>query len=120
MLFRRKENKYDAGQYGEQTIYYAHNGNIVGEFTIEHTYSFERQSYIRYIKNLCIYTEYRGQGYGNLMIAEMASMVKNTPYPLALDVWDDNYRAIHLYEKYGFVKTGTSGYIGAYYMILTN
>ena len=114
MLIRYKENKYEAGWYGEETIYYAHDNVIVGQFCIE------RRDNTRYISNLRICEEYRGKGYGNGMIAEMAAMVKNTPYPIALDVWDDNYRAIHLYEKYGFVKTDISHYIGAYYMILTN
>ena len=95
MLFRNrnKTSKWDE----DRIIYFAYNNKTMGEFTIM------RDGDERYIYNLEIYEEYRNQGYGNLMIAEIVELYNNTPYPLTLAVAIDNSKALHLYKKYGFV-----------------
>ncbi len=48
-----------------------------------------------------------GLGLGTLMLQEIFKLVKQTEFEqLELTVFEDNIRAIHLYEKVGFVKTG--------------
>ena len=97
MLFKDKNKRY-AGESGEQFIYFAYNGKIIGQFTLENSDGTER-----YVYDLEIYEEYRNQGYGNLMIAEMVEKYgsyKNIS--LTLGVLIDNLPALHLYQKYGF------------------
>ena len=48
-----------------------------------------------------------GLGLGTLMLQEMFKIVKQTTFEqLELTVFADNFRAIRLYEKVGFVKVG--------------
>ena len=95
MLFKDKE-KYEAGREGEQYVYFYCNGKVRGQFTI---------ALDRYVYDLEIYEEYRGQGYGNLMIKEMVErFTDDSQRPLWLAVKDKNAPAVHLYNKYGFVN----------------
>ena len=94
MLFKDRE-KYDASCRREQYIYFYYDGKIRGQFTIAAD---------RYVYDLEIYEEYRGQGYGNLMIKEMVDRFSNdVKRPLWWAVEDKNAPAVHLYKKYGFV-----------------
>ena len=101
MLFRHPESKEDAAYYESQIIYFAHDGKIRGQFEI--TRDLEN---CRLISDLKIYEQYRGQGYGNLMIADIVQMYDTIKIPLALCVLVDNAPALHLYQKYGFKITG--------------
>lgn len=48
-----------------------------------------------------------GLGLGTVMLQEILEIVKQTAFEqLELSVFADNLRAIHLYEKMGFVKVG--------------
>ena len=48
-----------------------------------------------------------GLGLGTIMMQEILKIVKKSPFEqLELTVFADNVRAIRLYEKVGFVKTG--------------
>ena len=99
MLFKDRDKEY-AGYACEQTVYFAHNGKIRGQFVIQNSDDKER-----YVYNLEIYEEYRNQGYGNLMIAEMVEKYGNyNNISLTLRVLIDNLPALHLYQKYGFKK----------------
>jgi ribosomal protein S18 acetylase RimI-like enzyme len=93
MLFKDKE-KHDAGRREEQYIYFYYKGKIRGQFTLAAD---------RYVYDLEIYEQYRGQGYGNIMIREMVERFTNDAQrPLWLAVEDKNAPAVHLYNKYGF------------------
>ena len=51
---------------------------------------------------------YRGIGLGTEMMRILLEKAKEAGYRMViLDVYADNLRAIHLYEKFGFVKAGT-------------
>ena len=99
MLFKNRNKKYAGGAY-EQIVYFAHKGKIRGEFVIQNSDNTER-----YVCDLQIYEEYRNQGYGNLMIAEMINKYGNYNIPLTLAVLVENLPALHLYQKYGFIIT---------------
>ena len=99
MLFKDRDKEYASGAY-EQIIYFAHKGKIRGKFVIQNSNNTER-----YIYDLQIYEEYRNQGYGNLMIAEMINKYGNYNIPLTLAVLAENLPALHLYQKYGFTIT---------------
>lgn len=90
----KSRHKIEAGDYGSNYVYFYDKDNQPkGEFTIED----------RYIFDLRIYEEYRGQGYGNQMIKEITELYYNKPiFPLTLGVLKSNKVALHLYLKYGF------------------
>ena len=48
---------------------------------------------------ICILNEYRGLGYGNMILKHITSLNYR---PLWLSVDSDNQRAQHLYKKFGF------------------
>lgn len=97
MLFKDRDKEYASGTH-EQIIYFAYKGKIRGKFVIQNLYNKKR-----YIYDLEIYDEYRNQGYGNLMIAEIVEKYGNyNNIPLTLGVLIDNLPALHLYQKYGF------------------
>lgn len=100
MLFK-DQDKERAGNEMEQIVYYVNPNNIiVGSFVINS---------LGFISDLRIEEEYRGQGYGNKMIAEMVERFgKNRQ--LTLMVLPNNIRAQHLYFKYGFIKTEETEY----------
>jgi len=51
---------------------------------------------------------YRDIGLGSVMMKLLFENAKEAGYRIViLDVYADNLRAIHLYEKFGFVKAGT-------------
>ena len=99
MLFKDRDKEYASGTH-EQIIYFAYKGKIRGKFVIQNLYNKKR-----YIYDFEIYDEYRNQGYGYLMIAEMINKYGNYNIPLTLAVLAENLPALHLYEKYGFTIT---------------
>lgn len=99
MLFKDRDKEYASGSY-EQIVYFAHEGVIRGKFVIYNSHNTER-----YICDLVIHEEYRNQGYGNLMVAEMVEKYGNKQIPLTLRVLANNLPALHLYQKYGFKIT---------------
>ena len=100
MLFK-DQDKLRAGEEMEQIVYYINpNNTIVGSFVINS---------LGFISDLRIEEEYRGQGYGSKMIAEMVERFGKNKQ-LTLMVLPDNTRAQHLYFKYGFVKVEETEY----------
>ena len=98
MLIRSRKMK-GPNKFREQWIFFSHGGQVRGQFLID----FEN-----YVSSLEIYPQYRGQGYGNLMIKEMTERFgHNLRYPLCLKVAVSNSIARHLYEKNGFCYTET-------------
>jgi ribosomal-protein-alanine N-acetyltransferase len=112
MLFKDRD-KESAGFYDEQYVYFYCDGQIRGQFSINSQ---------RYVWNLEIYEQFRNQGYGNLMIKEMVERFSSDICrPLNLRVLNDNYKARHLYEKYGFqYLTSNDNYATAMIFIKTN
>lgn len=82
------------------------DGNLVGNVGVtrvqEHVKYRHRANFgISLQKKVC------GLGLGTLMLQEILKLVKQTEFEqLELTVFADNLRAIRLYEKSGFVKTG--------------
>jgi putative acetyltransferase len=58
---------------------------------------------------MAVYDDYRDQGIGTALMAAAMDMADNwlNLKRVELDVYVDNKRAIHLYEKFGFVIEGT-------------
>lgn len=54
-----------------------------------------------YLSNLAIYPEYRGKGFGSMMM--QTEFLKAGNLKVVLDVDKDNSEAISLYEKLGFI-----------------
>ena len=101
MLFKSRDKERAASEM-EQIVYYANPcGIIVGSFIINSE---------GYVSDLSIKKKYRGQGYGNRMIAEMVEQFGNRNKPLHLMVLPENTRAQHLYQKYGFTITKKAKY----------
>ena len=62
---------------------------------------------ISQIMNVAVDTEYRGKGYGNLLIEEFIREAKSRNLDtMSLEVRVSNEPAIKLYEKYGFEVQG--------------
>lgn len=94
--------KHYSCEENEEIIYFVYKRKIRGEFI----------NLGDFIWNLKIYEKYRGQGYGNKLIAEMV-----TKFPfLKLMVKTDNTVALHLYQKYGFKITDKYDFMNAYEM----
>ena len=76
------------------THYFMYEGKYIGSFIIN-----EDSDGVG-IWNLCIKEEYRGQGYGKLMMLEI--LMRFGHKPLYLFVYKDNEVALNLYESVGF------------------
>jgi L-phenylalanine/L-methionine N-acetyltransferase len=81
------------------------NGNAVGMFKlIPLTY---RTSHITYLGGLAVHPAFAGKGCGLTMLKEIMAYAKQQHFlRVELSVASINERAIHLYEKAGFVKEG--------------
>ncbi len=69
-----------------------------GDFVVDH-----ENKEIRLCR-LIVHCDYRGQGYGRLLVEGICSKAKETQlnYRISLNVLDDNVAAIALYSKCGF------------------
>ena len=75
---------------------------------------------------MSVHDDFQNRGVGSALMAAMVDLADNWLglRRIELEVWTDNLAAIHLYEKYGFVKEGTArrfakrdgGYVDAFYM----
>lgn len=60
-----------------------------------------------HITNIAVKKEYRGKGYGKLLLSELISLAKlNGVNSMTLEVSVNNHRARNLYESFGFVPSG--------------
>ena len=102
-----------------------YSGKVVGLCDI---YKKRENSEISHIGvlGISIIKEYRNKGIGTLMMRKAIELAKNHFDILVLDVFETNIRAIHLYEKLGFIKFAylpegikrNGKYIGVYSMYL--
>ena len=83
------------------------DGQIVGELNCK---GFARRA-LRHVTvmGMSVKKECRGQGVGDLLMQRMVEWAKNSNVirRVELYVFSTNSRAIHLYEKHGFVIEGT-------------
>ena len=63
--------------------------------------SFIKDSNLTYINKLVVHPDYQNQGYGSLLLKNCLNMFNNK---FKLNVESNNYKAIHLYHKFGFIK----------------
>jgi len=58
---------------------------------------------------MAVHDDYQGRGVGSALLAAMIDLADNWLglRRIELEVWADNVRAIHLYEKFGFEREGT-------------
>jgi ribosomal protein S18 acetylase RimI-like enzyme len=84
-------------QNGGRFIILELNGNIIGTSWLTHDY---RRSYIHHF---CIHPEEQGKGYANVLMDETMISLKSIGYQVKLEVHRENFKAISLYKKYGFI-----------------
>lgn len=61
-----------------------------------------------HVTNIAVHPEYRGFGYGNLIMRDMINCAKNAKMSsMTLEVRVGNTAAINLYKKFGFVGVAT-------------
>ena len=81
------------------------NGRIVGCASLSR---FPRRMNHRGDFSISVLKEYWNRGIGNRLLCEILALAKQYSFEvIELQVRSDNLSAIHLYEKYGFIKIGT-------------
>lgn len=61
-----------------------------------------------HITNIAVHPEYRGCGFGNIIVEDMIKCCKNAEITaMTLEVRVGNEAAVNLYKKYGFVAVAT-------------
>ena len=61
-----------------------------------------------HITNIAVHPEYRGCGFGNIIVEDMINCCKNAEISaMTLEVRVGNEAAVNLYKKYGFVSVAT-------------
>lgn len=63
--------------------------------------------------------KYRGHGLGTGIVKHVTAAGLGTGLPVRLEVWADNDRAVHVYEKAGYVLEGTSEREGRALKVMT-
>jgi ribosomal-protein-alanine N-acetyltransferase len=74
-------------------------GKIMGHAVVWHVYE------EFHIATIAIAPEYQRQGWGKYFLESLLDLATDAEYAL-LEVRPSNYSAIHIYEKFGFVKVG--------------
>jgi ribosomal-protein-alanine N-acetyltransferase len=72
---------------------------VIGHAVVWHVYE------EFHIATIAIAPEYQGQGWGKYFLKSLLELATEAVYAL-LEVRPSNYSAIHIYEKFGFVKVG--------------
>ncbi|MEF9933852.1 MAG: ribosomal protein S18-alanine N-acetyltransferase [Clostridium sp.] len=61
-----------------------------------------------HITNIAVHPDYRGRGYGNIIVEDMMKIAKESNMSaMTLEVRVSNTPAVNLYKKYGFVGVAT-------------
>ncbi|MDP8011590.1 MAG: GNAT family N-acetyltransferase [Thermoplasmata archaeon] len=101
------------------------SGKVIGLCDIHKKRENSELSHIG-ILGISIIKDYRNKGIGTMMMKYAIELARNHFDILILDVFETNNRAIHLYEKLGFIKFAyiqkgikrNGKYIGVYSMYL--
>jgi putative acetyltransferase len=100
------------------------DGRVVGNLGL----SIERAARRRHVgrMGMAVHGDFHNRGVGNALMVAMIELADQWLglERVELEVYTDNLAAIHLYEKFGFLKEGTArmcvrragAYIDAYYM----
>lgn len=89
-------------QNGGKLIVLEKEKKIIGTVWLTHD---SRRSYMHHFG---VHPEYQGKGYGNVLMDETVKFLREKNYQVKLEVHKDNYKALNLYRKYGFIDF--SGY----------
>ena len=82
-----------------------HNGAIIANGSIN---SLSGRMSHRAELGISVRKDYWGKGVGSKLMGALISFAETAGFDLlSLEVRSDNYRAIHLYEKFGFTKIAT-------------
>lgn len=94
--------KYMKWEFFKKILFFLKINNVIGKIS-EGEY---------YISNIAVYPQYRGKGYGSAFIAFIEKKIRhNGIRRLVLDVEKENYRAVKIYQRLGFVVTKQSSVI---------
>lgn len=58
------------------------------------------------VLNICIDPQHQGRGLGSLLLANILKQLPDATEVIYLEVRVSNFRAIHLYQNYGFKEVG--------------
>jgi [ribosomal protein S18]-alanine N-acetyltransferase len=58
------------------------------------------------VLNICIDPQHQGRGLGSLLLANLLKQLPDATEVIYLEVRVSNFRAIHLYQNYGFKEVG--------------
>ena len=94
-------------------LYTGREGVFIPEFSLSIYYQGEFAGFIMVnifsevytISEILILKKYQGKGLGKLLLNESLRRMKNREIPFVqLSVSQKNYKAYHMYEKFGFTK----------------
>jgi putative acetyltransferase len=83
------------------------NGRVVGQLGLQVVQNPRRRDVGTF--GMAVHDDFQGQGVGSALMAAMLDLTDNWLglRRIEMEVWADNARAIHLYEKFGFAIEGT-------------
>ena len=104
-LDRRRKSLEDLGP-DDYYLVAEVDGRVVGTLSLR-----RRKDRLAHVAGLgmAVHDDYQNQGIGAALVAAAIDLADNwlNLKRVELDVYTDNARAIHLYEKFGFVTEGT-------------
>ena len=81
------------------------NDLLIGTIAVRNISKSDDTDKIAELKRMYILKEYQGKGYGRLLLDTVIKYSKENNYDkIYLDSRMENYAAVHLYRKYGFVE----------------
>jgi putative acetyltransferase len=100
------------------------DGRVVGNLGLDVNHAMRRRHVAG--MGMSVHDDFQNRGVGNALMKAMLELADDWLglERIELEVYVDNLAAIHLYEKYGFVKEGIArgyarrpgGFVDAYYM----
>ena len=88
---------------------------IIGYFKLNFNGSQRVKMYLNNgfeIERIYLISEFQGKGFGKKLLTKILNMGKEMGYrKVWLGVWENNFRAIKFYKKYGFKKFGMYNFL---------
>jgi L-phenylalanine/L-methionine N-acetyltransferase len=121
-----KRRAWLSGHLGEasQLLVAEVDGRVVGNLGLDLFRAMRRRHVAG--MGMSVHDDFQNRGVGNALMKAMVELADDwlALERIELEVYVDNLAAIHLYEKYGFVKEGVGrrfarrpgGFVDAYYM----
>ena len=106
-LETRRERWFGPGRAGTHRLVAVVEGRVVGNLGLHIEPADRRRDVGKF--GMAVHDDYQGRGVGSALLAAMVELADNWLglRRIELEVWADNARAVHLYEKFGFVIEGT-------------